>query len=191
MKKHLKIIILLILILIVQAFALLPWFTYTDVSAPVHFSSFDLELRLIENIHNDVGVPLQEVRMFHNKVTGSLFDTFGHYLQFWNLTFLDKFISLAGVVGLGAGLYYFFTKKKNWILWLTFGYLLVAPFIEIFGFTKLPYLVRLVLVAMPFVIWSLWGYWNLLKEKKISVKWIIVLLVVSLWFQFCVQGLTI
>lgn len=189
MKKHLNITVFLILIFIIQVTALLPWFACSDFTIPVHFSSFDLGLRLIENIHNDVGVPLQEVRMYHNKVTGSLFDIFGHYIQFWNISFLAKFVSLAGVVGLVAGLSYFFTKKKNWMLWSAFSYLLVVPFIEMFGFTKLPYLVRLVLVAMPFVIWSLFGYWNLLKEKKINVKWIVVLLLVSVWYQLALPGL--
>ena len=112
-----KIYILLIIFLAIQVFAIFQWNACRVFVDDFHFSSFDLELRLIEGIHNDVGVPLTEVRMFHNKVTGSLLDIFGHYLQFWNITFLAKFISLAGVVGVGAGLYYFFTKKKNLISW--------------------------------------------------------------------------
>ena len=184
MKKNLYIIILVIF---VHVFVLLQWTRCTDFALPVHFSSFDLQLRLIEGIHNDVGVPLGEVRIFHNKVTGSLFDIFGQYIQFWNITFLARFVSLAGIVGLGAGFYYFFTKKKNKVLWLGFGYLLGAPFIEIFGFTKLPYLFRLVLIAMPFVIWSVFGYWNLLQGKKLSVRGIVFLLIVSVWYFLALQ----
>lgn len=178
-----KVKLLIAFILSVQVFAVWQWALCTSFSDQFHFSSLDLNLRLIESIHNDVGVPITEVRLYHNKPVGFVFDIFNSYLQFWNVLFLASFLSLAGVFGLAVGFYSFFTKKKNVFLWLLFGYLLLVPFVEIFGFTKLPYLLRLVLIAIPFVVWSMYGYWNLLKEKKLGIKWIIGLLFVSLWYQ--------
>lgn len=183
MKNFLSKYLLLITIFLIQGFALVQWIGQTEIASQAHFSSFDLQLRLIENIHNDRTIPLWEVRLFHNKLIGSLFDIFGHYLQFWNLVFLSAFFSLAGVVGLGAGLYYFFSRKKHWILWLLFGYLLLVPFVEIFGSSTVSYNIRLILVAIPFLFWSLFGYWHVLQEKKIGWIWIVLLLLLSIWYQ--------
>lgn len=172
-----------LLIFFVQLFVLAQWFGYKDFTSPFHFSLFDLQLRIIESVHNDKEIPLSLVRMLHNKAVGSVLDVFTHYLQFWNILFLSRFISLAGVIGLGAGLYYFFAGKKSKRLWLLFVYLLLVPFIEIFLYTKLPYLFRLVVLAVPFVAWSMWGYWYILQEKKISWTWIVLLLLLSIWYQ--------
>ena len=108
--------ILLFFILLVQLYAVFQWTQCRDFIDQFHFSSFDLSLRLIDNIHNDKFVPIWEVRLFHNKVAGVAFDFFAQYLQFWNVSFLASFLSLAGVIGLAAQFYYFFSRKKKHFL---------------------------------------------------------------------------
>lgn len=182
MKK--KIILLLGIILFVQLFAVVQMGICPGFDDKVHYSAFDLELRIIEGIHGDKNIPLWMVRMFHNKLVGSGFDLVGAYLQFWKIGSLTQIISLAGVVGVAAGFYAFFSsKKKSLVLWLLLGYLLLAPLVEIFGFTKLPYLFRLSFIALPFLAWSLFGYWSLLQTKKLNLWLLIALLVVSVWYQ--------
>ena len=162
MKKKL----LLICILLVQLFAVYQSSTCGNFLGVLHFSSFDLQLRLIESIHNDVDSPLFIVRLFHNKLVGSIIDIFGNYLQFWNVLFLTNFISLAGVVGIAVQFYYFFIRKKTKWLWTMFFFVLLTPFIEIMD-VALPFVLRLVILILPLLLWSLLGYWHLLKDKKI------------------------
>jgi hypothetical protein len=184
MKQKTKFKILLFLLIGIECFVVLQWTQCTGFADHFHFSSFDLNLRLIESIHNDQGVPLWQVRLFHNKVTGAIFDVFAHYLQFWNLLFLTSLISLAGVIGLGVQFYYYFFKKKKALLSsLLLLTILLVPFVEIFYSQRIPFILRFMLLALPLVVWSVLGYRSLLMEKKINTKIIYVILLISFWYQ--------
>lgn len=182
--------ILLVLIVCVELYSLLHWLHCQDFLGRFHFAPFDLSLRLTDAIHNDQNVPLWIVRLFHNKFAGSLFDIFAEYMEFWNVSFLASFISLAGVVGLGAQFYNFLTlKKKGRDDWIVFGYLVLVPFLEIFQIGHLPFIARLILIAIPFVVWSTFGYYYLLNKVKLNSKMIDLILIISVWYQLAVPTL--
>lgn len=176
--------VLLGLLLAIQLFAVVHFASFGGFADEFRFSQYDLELRLIEGIHSDQGVPLWQVRAFHNKLIGSVFDVFAAYLHFWSPGFLAGFLSLAGFLGIIAGWYYFLTRKKHLFVWILFWLVVLMPFVEIFSVLKdFPLPFRVVLTALPFLAWSLFGYIQVLQEKKLSVKWLILLLGVSLWYQ--------
>lgn len=178
-KKYL----LLLILLVVQLFAVIHWLPCRGFPDNFHFSSLDLELRIIEGIHSDQNVPLWMVRAFHNKLIGTTFDIFGAYLQFWNVSFLAGFISLAGIVGIGAQFYYFFAQKRTIWLWLLFGAVLLMPFAEVLNLAKsLPFAIRLGLVSLPYLVWSMLGYWQFFREKKVNMKIIYAVLIISVWY---------
>jgi hypothetical protein len=175
---------ILILIFLVELFAIFQWLKCTNLLALFHYSAYDLQLRLIENIHNDQLAPLWEVRVFHNKLIGSFFDLIKNYIQFWDFSFLVSLISLAGVGGLGANFYYFFTtKKKTRGMWFLFFCVILSPFLEILQFHAIPFFLRLVFIVLPFIIWSLLGYWQLFKSHKVKTWVILLILILSVWYQ--------
>lgn len=183
MKNTIKINILLLIILLVQIYAVYQWTACHDFSGSFHFSSFDLSLRLIDSIHSDHNVPLWMVRLFHNKMIGTGFDIFAAYLQFWSLTFLAGFISLAGIFGMGVSFYYFFAKKKTVLLWIIFLLVVLIPFGEVLNLVnRFPFTVRIALVALPYLLWSMLGYRKLLQTERINTKIIDLIIIASLWY---------
>jgi hypothetical protein len=187
MKKKLPLFILLI-VMLVQLFALWQWSACRGFADNFYFSSLDLELRLVEGIHTDQNIPLWVVRAFHNKVIGTIFDVFAAYLQFWNISFLAGFVSFAGILGIGAQFYYFFVGKKNLLRWALFAVVLLLPLAEVFhllnGFSSET---RVVLIALSYLFWSLLGYRKMLQEKKVNPKIIIAVVVVSFWYLLAFQ----
>lgn len=185
MKINKKSYFLLFLIFLVQIFAVVQWALCGGFADPFRFSSFDLELRLIEGIHNDVGVSLLQVRGFHNKLIGSGFDVFGSYLRFWDPVFLTGLFSFAGFVGIILGWYYFLARKKHVFTWVLFALVVLIPFVEMFSLLRsFPWPVRVVVLSLPYLFWSVFGYVRFLSEKKVGMRWIVLLLVVSLWYHF-------
>lgn len=187
MKKKINLYILLGIILAVQLFAVLQWIPCPGFADNFHFSSLDLGLRLTESIHADQNTKLWMVRFFHNKADGIIFDIFGAYLQHWNLSFLSVFISFAGMLGLAAQFYYFFAKKKTLLLWIFFTFVVLMPFVEVFNvFRNFPFPIHLLLVALPYLIWSMFGYFNFLQDKKVNMWIIFGVLIASLWFLLAI-----
>jgi hypothetical protein len=183
MKKKINTYILLGVILAVQLFAVYQWIPCHGFADNFHFSSFDLGLRLIESIHTDQNTPLWMVRFFHNKADGTIFDIFGTYLQLWNLSFLAVFISFAGMLGLLCQFYYFLARKKTLLTWILFLLVVLIPFAEVFNILrKFPFPIHLLLIALPYLIWSMLGYFHLLEEKKVRMWIIFGVLIASLWY---------
>jgi hypothetical protein len=180
---------MLLVIMSVQLFAVFQWSACHGFADNFHFSSLDLELRLIEGIHADQNTPLWMVRAFHNKLVGTAFDVFGAYLQFWNFSFLAGFISFTGILGVGAQFYYFFAGKKNLLLWTAFILVLLMPLVAVLNLIRsFPSDIRLVLISLPYLIWSMLGYRRMLHEKKIHKKIIVVVLLLSVWYLLALQS---
>jgi|SRR6185369_14330048 len=177
-----KIKLLLFLIVCLELFAVFQWVNCRDFVGEFHYSQINLDLQLTGAIHNDREIPIWLVRVFHNKVVGAFFAVFDSYSKFWGALFLTSFLSFAGIVGLGAQFYSFFTNKKRFAVWIAFLALLVSPLVEIFLFNYLPFAVRLTLIAFPFVAWSMLGFKFLLEKKKVNSKIVDLLIVVSLWY---------
>lgn len=146
-----------------------------------HFSSFDLSLRLIADIHADRGISLIETRVFHNKILGALLDTFNLYLSYWSLTFLNNFLSPAGLLGLGAGFYYFIkSKKRSALSYLLFALVLIIPFVEIFEILKsVNWVIGITVFALPYILFSIYG-WCFLTNKITRNKLILFIILSAL-----------
>lgn len=185
MKKKLFIIIFLA----IELLAISHWVSCANFLG--QFSSYDLELRLIADIHNDRGVPLWETRIFHNKVLGTATDIFNLYIKYWSIPFLTHLISPIGALGLFAGFYYWIQmKKKPRILWFLFIFLLAAPFLEIFAVVKGEFLFRVILITLPYVLWSLFGFYYLTKETIKNYYLVLTLLLLSGWYTIAIKQIS-
>jgi hypothetical protein len=182
-KKHSKITFIILFCVFLTMGVSLEAFSLSR-SFPEHtrFSSLDLQLRLIENIHGDPSIPLWQVRLLHNKVVGIVFDIYDAYLRFWSTSFLFIWIGLVGLVGVFLQWYYFFCSKRNKWLWLVCLAVVLTPFIEIFSLLSFSLPVRGVLLSLPFLVWSILGYWNFLSGNSRKRMYIVLVLTfVSLW----------
>lgn len=170
---------IILLILLTEIFSISKFFACTQFLQ--QFSAFDLSLRLIEGIHADKGQPILITRIFHNKILYALLDIFNLYMQYFNISFLAGFISLAGLVGTALGVYYFLvTKRRSWYAWPLPILILLVPFVGIFNFgTKET---QICIVALPFILFSLYGYYEFLKMPGRS-KYLLVIFIIliSLW----------
>ena len=180
--------LLLLIILLGELFTFYFWVPCAQVLDKFHFTTYDLQLRLIERIHYDQFVPLWETRIFHNKFAGALFDLIRSYVQFWDLAFLINTISIVGVVGVVVMFYHFFSQKKNRPTIVLFTLLLLLPFVEIFHVTLIPPFIRVGIFILPLILWSLLGCWHL-SEKKRGRWLILILILVSLWYQVAIASL--
>jgi len=175
----------LIIITAIQILALFRWIaSNSDFPNNFYYSSFDLHLRLMESIHNDINNPIWVVRLFHNKFTGSIFDVFACYLQFWSFQFLLNFISITGIVGILINFYYFFfERKREKIEFIFLALLLVLPLLEIFFLNKFAFVIRSVIMAIPFISWSILGYLKLFKKGGLNILFLSGIILLSLWFM--------
>ena len=158
---------LIIIFLAVEIFASMHWLNCANFEGKL--SSYDLGLRLIADIHNDQGVLLWQTRIFHNKVLGTSTDIFNLYIKYWSLPFLISLISPIGTLGLFGGFYYWIqSKKKPLILWILLSYLFAAPFLEIFIIMQGAFPLRVMIVTLPYILWSLFGFyqWNKTETKN-------------------------
>lgn len=180
--KQSKIIVIILICLLLTMGVAVESFALFRSYDTVHVSSIDLQLRLIENIHGDKNIPIWQVRLFHNKFEGMLFDIFDAYVQFWTTTFLFRWIGLVGVVGVWLQWYYFCFHKRNKWLWSACALVLLFPFIEMFGLINLPFQIRAALLSLPFLVWALLGYRNFLTTSSRARHYIVFgILFASLW----------
>lgn len=169
-------------VFIVEIISILQWVRCQIFTA--HFSTLDLSLRLIESIHSDTGVSILETRIFHNKILYVLLDTFNIYLRYLNISFLTMFLSIAGVFGLSVGIYYFLrSKKKPLFSWILLVLLFLTPLLEGFNLLQTYFVIKLIILTIPFILWSLYGYYRLLEKPNKKIYGVIILLLVlSIWF---------
>jgi hypothetical protein len=168
-------------------FPFVQWSQCARFTDRFHFSPFDLQLRLIESIHNDSGVPLVLVRFFHNKLIGTLLDIFAIYTRYWELSFLVNIVSFLGIFGFFAGIYYFQRKYSgNRILWFLLVVIFFMPFIEVLAHPKFGLSMKLFLYYLPLNILVLFGIWHYVSCKQywvLRLLSLVILIVISLWWN--------
>lgn len=177
-------ILLLTIIVIIEFFAINSWFVCTKFADFFHFSLFDLILRLEEGMHNDSGVPLYIVRIFHNKAVGTFVDVYKHFLYYWDILFLANFISIIGVIGLFFAVWYVFQKnsQKRYIVPI-FLFLITIQFVEIFLKPNINFTLKIFCFFIPLVILSLFGWSEYMQRNNKTSIWIVLILgLVSLWW---------
>jgi hypothetical protein len=182
---------------ILELYYLSRWLACGKLADFFHYSSFDLKLRIEEAVHNDRGISLLLVRLFHNKVIGTLIDLYTELFRYIDSLYLVNLLSPLGVFGVLAGLYYV-NKRFSWryLLGLV-GILFIFPFLETMGLLREVFPVKLILLALPLQLLSLYGIWqftSVSKGRLLRIALVSLLLIISImWItvfpkefaQFC------
>ena len=154
--------IILVVLAVMELVFLKQWLVCTRYADQFHFSPFDLSLRLIEAIHNDGGVPLLIVRLFHNKIVGTTVDIYNNYTHYWDIAFLANLLSFVGVFGLLCCIWYLFQGKFGKWAWILFVAALVFPIVEILLTYNSLFILQLGFIAIPLLAMSFMGWWHFL-----------------------------
>lgn len=154
MKKK----IFLIILVLMELLFLQQWTACVRFAEQFHFSPFDLSLRLIEGIHNDNNVPLFFVRLFHNKILGTVIDIYNDYAHYWDVVFLIQLLSLIGFFGLICGIWYIFQVKVGKWARILLAISLFVPIIEIILPVHFSFMVQLGLFAAPLLALTFLGW---------------------------------
>lgn len=178
---------LIILAFLLETTVVVRWLlACRDFASRMTVTSAQLSEYLTRDIHNEQHVPILLVRLFYNKLTASVFWGLKPYLAFFDLPFLVTLLSLIGCVGFVLGIWFVVSKKQSKLLNSIVPLILIIPLVEVLGFSKLPFLLRFLLIALPFEALSLYGLFALVQTKRsrLPTILIIVLLCLSLLFLF-------
>lgn len=183
------------LVLISSLFSLRTWFACNRLTDPYYFSPFDLQLRLIEAIHSDMGIPLFVVRLFHNKVVGTVLDVFHSYILFWDLRFVFSLIGPAMFALAVIGIYVLLKNKKPLFFLLILALLALFPFIQILFRSAIPFSFWIAAYSILFMMTGFYGS-SKIRITKWSLLFIFSMIVLSWWWnsvysplllEFCVR----
>jgi len=142
------------------------WLSCARLADQFHFSPFDLSLRLIEAIHNDGGMSLFIVRLFHNKFLGTAIDIYNNYANYWDFAFLIQLFSFVGVFGFLCSIWYIFRGKLAGRIWILFVVSLLMPIFEIILTPHMSFILRLVFLTGPLLVLSFMGWWKFLRKEN-------------------------
>lgn len=152
-----------------------------------HLSIFDLGLRLNESINNDQGIPIIVVRMFHNKAVGTVLDTLFHYFHFIDISFLVNVFSFTGIFGIAIGIWYLSSlpvRKKTVIYVILF----LIPLIEIVFKPEAHMILKLILLAFPYILLIIFGYRQYLRDlSKSKILLMFALSILSVWWLYAMS----
>jgi hypothetical protein len=152
-----------------------------EVPSTLLFSSSTLQLHITDLIHNDAVVPLQLVRLFHNKGVVFLFDFLNRYLAYANPLFIADTLGIVGLVGFFLGLYYFFLQKnKSFFSIFLLSYIILLPLCRVFLLLSSPFFL------LPYYIFSGWGYYSTKESSSKKMFFVLLFLVILsiIWFLF-------
>lgn len=191
--------ILVIPLLLIQLLFLRFWLSCRDFFDYYHFSPYDLELQINEAVSYDGNLPVLIVRFFHNKGTQFVIDVYKRYTHFLDIQLLIALLSFVGLFGLALGVWYFLSeKKKNMKLGVLILSAFLLPLIEVIMNFNLPFVVRLIIIALPFNIISVYGHLRFVKASRphlVPLTYIALIALSFLWlfimksevFKYCVR----
>lgn len=179
--------IILIILGIFELFFLRQWLVCVRFADNFHFSPFGMSLRLIEAIYNDGGVPLVFVRIFHNKILGTVVDIYDSYLRYWDLVFLISLFSFVGLFGLIFYIGYLFQGRLAKWARVLFVIGLIMPIFETLFVFQFTIILQLGFLASPLLMMSFVGWWNFLAVEKSSRYGLFIILeILSILWLFSV-----
>lgn len=174
--------IIIIISVFVGLYYFRQWFLCVNFADPVHFSAYDMSLKLIEAVHNDVGFAPNVTRIFHNKVSLGAILISNNYLHFWDVRFATLLFSPVMYFGIWLGFWYL-AKSKIKHKWIILTAILALPFIEVFKI-NLHYFFRLVLIVAPLFVFSIYGLWNFVRKENWKRNVLLIALIIfSLWYM--------
>lgn len=182
---------LLIFLIVIELLYLRAWFTCDRLSQFYLFSYSSSLLDMKGELGPDKNLPLWLIRIFHNKPIDISLDIARNYIQFWDIRFLISVLSIIGVVGFLYGFYYFFQSiKKNSFVLVLIVILILFPFIETFFDPRIDFRLKIALLAFPYELFSLFGFWKFMKlsHHQLFIIMTFVLIDISLWFLYITQG---
>lgn len=178
----LRILIISISILL-QVVSLKAWLVCKNFFDYYHFSLFDLELQLIYAINHDQDLNIFIARMFHNKLLQFFIDVYKRYTHFLDPQLLITLLSFIGLFGVLVGIWYFLNSRKRnkkvlFLILISF----IFPLLEVIINFKINFVLKLLLIAMPFMTLSLYGHLEFIKSqnKFICIPVYLILIILSL-----------
>ena len=183
--------ILIIGLLILQLLPLKAWIYCKNFFDFYHFTVLDLELQLIYAINHDQGLPVILARIFHNKLLQFFIDIYKRYTHFLDPQLLVTLLTFVGLFGIIISIWYFLNSKKRnkkigALILISFG----IPLLDVVFNFKLPFIYKLLLVAVPFNLVSIYGHFRFLgsDNKKVVMFVYIVLIALSIYWIFMAPG---
>jgi hypothetical protein len=178
-------------LLVTELFYMRLWLACKELKDFFYFSVQNVQLIVIDHIHNDGGLPVTLVRILHNKATVGIIELIRHYLYFWDIRFLVPLLSPIGFFALLAGFWYILRAKlpliyKSGILFV----LLSIPAVEMIIKPQVPFAFRLVLLGVPYVAISLVGILHFIRGSRQPIRYTvcIFLLMLSIWWYMVFQA---
>lgn len=162
---------------IIESIALNRWFSCWQFKDTFYFTNQQLLATLTDALNADRGYPLILTRAWHNKVLALLWGWSQSYLQYWDIRFLQDFISLIGAFGIYLAIWYFVTKgRRNIFVWGLLALITIVTFIELYFIPHVSYAWRIIIFGTLFQLLSLYGLWNFLSQKYKVKSYILVTL---------------
>ncbi len=163
-------ILLFIFLLLGDFFALKTWTVCKNLSDEFfHFFSSRFNLELNGFIYQDKNIPIKLIRFFHNKPAAFIIGVFDRYLHFWDSLFLINLLSISGFFFLLYGLWNLAVTKKYKELVSLISFSIILSFLEIFLNLKINFVVKLILISIPYQILVVFGFWSFIRRHK-SIK---------------------
>ncbi len=149
-----------------------------------HFSMSRFDLSVIEATTGKVDSSIFLIRFFHNKIILFFSQVFNLYLNFWDLLVMVNMISVVGFVFMIYGIYSLIEKRRLRVLSIIFFAALFLQLAEIFLNPTIPFLFKFILISLPYLLLSFFGFKAYTIDGKSKGRLVVVLifLVVSvLW----------
>lgn len=174
-------VIIITVLFFVQLIPLKAWMGCKNFFDYYHFSLYDLELQLIYAINHDQGLPVLLARTFHNKLLQFFIDVYKRYTHFLDPQLLITLLTFVGAFGVVISIWYFLNsqnrnKKLGFLILVSFG----IPLLEVLINFKLPFIYKILVVAIPFNLLSLFGHYMFLRPKNIKTVLLIYFILIVL-----------
>lgn len=182
--KNKRVLLFLLVTIVIEIVYFVFWlFHCKDFQEVLHIHFEPLVLQLQGETSQDLGLPLMVIRFFHNKLIDSFLLVIKTYFRFWDFLFFGELFPFIGSFGiLAAGYYFLASKTKRAAYWILFLLFLGLPFMELFLYQIIPFVIRISLFYAVFGFISVLGIWKFTQSSKRALLIILILAIISIWW---------
>lgn len=176
----LKILILLFSLLLF-AYQMYLWSFCNNLNSNYHFSIYQMKITTDNLIHNDIGLPINLIRLYHNKIIIFINEIYNIFIMFLDVKLLVNMILPIGILGLisfGININEFLRKYYIKASILVFTLFL---FYKILLNPSSFYFLQIMTIGVFMEFYSLLGLSKFLDKGKRKRKILFILLFV--WFS--------